>query len=164
MALRAGYYGVKRWLWDKLQSVPDKVEGLIENTDIAGVKNFMPNNAVSGTNNGVTYVVGDDKSISTSNTATGYVEIPLFSWTKHNLNNSVDYFLSGCPAGGASTKYRLLLQFSNSADGSSPTNYIDYGSGVKVDDVSKTYWRAMINISSGQSANDLVLKPMLSLL
>lgn len=167
MALKAGYVGVKRWIYEKLQASTTKntqdIADIWTDNNITGVKNFLPNNASSGTNNGVTYTVADDGTVSTANTATGYVEIPLFSWTKHGLDNAVDYFLTGCPAGGSATKYRLLLQFSNSADGSSPTNYIDYGEGVKVDDVSKTYWRAMINISSGQSAADLVFKPMLKL-
>ena len=41
MALRAGYYGVKRWLWDKLQSVPAKVDGLIDSNNITGAKNLI---------------------------------------------------------------------------------------------------------------------------
>ena len=49
MALRAGYYGVKRWLWDKLQSIPDKVEGLIDSNNITGAKNFIPPSLNTGT-------------------------------------------------------------------------------------------------------------------
>ena len=63
MALRAGYYGVKRWLWDKLQSVPVKVDGLIDSNNITGAKNLID---VTQT------VAGHSKAVISSITSSGF--------------------------------------------------------------------------------------------
>ena len=78
MALRAGYYGVKRWLWDKLQSVPGKVDTLIDNNNVTGVRNLLPNNLVNKTDQSVTFTHDADGAVSLSGTAAANVDAAIY--------------------------------------------------------------------------------------
>lgn len=99
MALRAGYYGVKRWLWDKLQTMPnrmDAAEGEIDTIEnLTGAKNLFKSNASTTTDAyGVTWTVdSEDKNIITvSGTPTGYAPLNM---TSYFALPPGDYILTG---------------------------------------------------------------------
>ena len=129
---------------------------------ILGAKNLLKNTATTQTISDVLFTRNSDGSVTENGTASAYIEYPILNWSEHNIPLG-QYILTGCPTGGANDKYRLLVQFSNSISGTNPTNYIDYGDGISVNDVSKSYMRILINISSGQVVNNLTFKPMLRL-
>lgn len=91
MALRAGYYGVKRWLWDKLQSVPAKVDGLIDSNNITGAKNLIDVTQTIG---------GHSKAVISSITSSGFTvstsesAANVASRTPLNLINGGKYILT----------------------------------------------------------------------
>ena len=72
-----------------------------------GKNKLPPTTSVSGTQNGVTFTVNSDGSVSTSGTATDtavFTYFPNFT----DLTENEQYILSGCPTGGGmSSKYKL---------------------------------------------------------
>lgn len=67
MALRAGYYGVKRRIYEKALS---DIDGLKSVDELTGAVNMFVLVKGSDTINGVTYTVNDDKTVTVNNTAT----------------------------------------------------------------------------------------------
>lgn len=71
MALRAGYYGIKRWLYDQLQSAPAKLVNIFENINDAGVRNFNASVYNPTTQNGIVWSFDDNGVFEANGTATG---------------------------------------------------------------------------------------------
>ena len=117
-------------------------------------KNLIKNDLTgSYTKNGITFTINNDKSITVNGTATADASINLFDG---NLNLSKGtYRLSGCPAGGSSTKYRIGIN-------PKANNYFDTGSGAIITLDSDTSGISMwIIVYSGQTVNNLTFRPML---
>lgn len=117
-------------------------------------KNLIKNELTgSYTKNGITFTINNDKSITVNGTATANASINLFDG---NLNLSKGtYRLSGCPAGGSSTKYRIGIN-------PKANNYFDTGSGAIITLDSDTSGISMwIIVYSGQTVNNLTFRPML---
>ena len=74
MALRAGYYGVKRRIWEALQATTEKnvqdIATLRSLEDLTGAVNLFMLTKDTDTINGVTYTVNSDKTVTVNNTAT----------------------------------------------------------------------------------------------
>lgn len=123
-------------------------------------KNLLENIGTSTTNNGVTFTVNADGSISTSGTATGlayfWVTGSGFYTDLNLIDNTV---LTGCPEGGGAGKYGLALrQYPTSPN----STFYDYGSGQSLSRVEGTVRFAVaIMFWSGQSANGLTFYPMI---
>lgn len=82
MALKAGYVGVKRWLYEKLvKDVSTLAKEKISWKDYAltGVRNFFDNPAVSGSDGGLTFTVNADKSITVSGTCSSAIRYAVVS-------------------------------------------------------------------------------------
>ena len=165
MALRAGYYGVKRWLWDKLQSVPGKVDDLIDSNNITGVINFLPitlsklKSLNTGgiwadnvyTRNNVAFTVHDN--------ADGLVEKITVGGGSASADTALilmksgeyapfpdDMILAGCLAGGSTSTYYIRI------DDSTAANYTDYGNGVILNK-GKSYGYCRITVRSGKTVS-----------
>lgn len=128
---------------------------LVELVD-SGAKNLLKITATSGTVSGVTYTVNDDKTISFNGTADETISLDL---TVPSTVAGKTYFISGCPAGGAtSNTYRQLIRdITNQQNLGS-----DIGNGVAItfqNPIENVVVR--INIFSGYTANNLTFKPML---
>ena len=124
-------------------------------------ENFIP--GYSTTNNGVTYTINGDGSISCNGTATAASSINLTksAATVHIPLPKGDYILSGCPAGGGASTYALRLRTQNIGGGS--TTFIrDSGDGVSfsVTDTREAA-RVYIELASGAGCNTLVFYPMI---
>lgn len=124
-----------------------------------GAKNLFNNILSDNTTNAVTYIVNDDKSISTSGTANanGGVMIGGFSAKQGN-----SYIIDGCPTGGdADDKYALIIRATNSTSGAVVGR--DEGNGYIYTPNSDATVYLQIRFANGQSADGLMFKPMIRL-
>ena len=113
-------------------------------------KNKLPNGN-STSNNGITYTVNSDGTVTANGTATG---TSTFTVSSPYLSSG-SYMLSGCPSGGGSSSYEILM---NTGSG---TIYRDYGSGKDFTLSSDTtFLNWQIVVRNGVTVNNLVFKPM----
>lgn len=117
-----------------------------------GVKNILKNTGNNTINNSVTYTVNSDGSVVSSGTASGgngnFVVNNLTAEESYALNGMI---LSGCPSGGSSTTYRIVIQRN-----SSPwTSYVqDVGNGVKITGIpSGIACSVIISVVNGNQKN-----------
>ena len=172
MALRAGYYGVKRFLRDKLETIAktydETIKSLFPRSEQAmlGAKNLLENTGTTQTKNGVTFTVNADKSVSVNGTATANTEFYLTSsktgaqW-KEILGSNV--IMTGCAENGSASKYYIRIIRTNPSwqDFGS-----DYGTGRTLDISTMgddSTYLFLIGISNGVTINNLVFKPMIRL-
>lgn len=135
------------------QQLTSKTDGLWDNMMDNGAVNISPNNFTGRTDQGITFVVNADKTVTASTesggaTANGNVNIsfPLKKGT---------YRLTGCPSGGSSTKYRLYVN--------AGSNHFDYGDGVEFTLSSDTTVTLYCSVLSGTVlTTPITFKPMIS--
>jgi hypothetical protein len=163
MALRAGYYGVKRFLRNKLETIAgtydDTIKSLFPRSEQAllGAKNLAVNNAGNLTINGITYTKNSDYKIVATGTASGgngnyKITVPV---------KAGKYRCSGCPSGGSSSTYRIAV---NAGDSGSGTNKgFDTGNGLEVTIDTDTNIFLFLDVYNGYTANNLVFEPMIRL-
>ena len=111
------------------------------------------------TQNGVTFTVNSDGTITVNGAATKNTSFFLVFENPTmclNLRAGENYTLSGCPKGGSDTTFSLYVQ-----DISYTQSIIDYGNGA-TKAISYTQYYAFIRIAEGYTANNLVFKPMLN--
>lgn len=143
-------------------SVPPTSDEL--NTAIAKVgKSILPSWSYASnvrTSNGITYTFNPTtgeitaNGTATADTTCGIAGVGLSQYTIPKGT----YTLSGCPSGGASDKYGLMLNLVN-------MNQVDYGSGVTFtltsEHVCDDNQHLYIFVKSGVTASNLVFRPML---
>lgn len=159
MALRAGYYGVKRWLWDKLQSVPAKVDGLIENINITGVKNFLIPLTSTYDNNGVVIspVSNGIKINGTTTAEVNYDYIPVGS-SLSNLRGKFKLSL------GVDSISGMNLVFYKSTSGSWNLSGTTKEIEVNLTDAEHLSGKVRIYIANDKTYSNVVISPMITLL
>jgi len=140
-----------------------------------GAKNFnlYPYNQSTRTDNGVTFTVNEDGSITTSGTASATTNAVFLchSRTKGTAQELIikngKYILSGCPSGGALNKYYIGCGRTHNSAFESLA--IDMGSEIEFtlngDDYSndEVVLQVAITIYRGNNADGLTFKPMLRL-
>ncbi len=121
-------------------------------------------NANSHTYNGITYTVNADGSVTANGTATANSSFIFKTRSRSDwFLGQGSYIVSGCPSGGASNKYCMVITGSK-ADGTSETFAVDFGDGATFTIDSATSLRAKqahIFIANGQTVNNLTFYPML---
>lgn len=186
MALKAGYVGVKRFIYEKLlKNVADNktiIDGIGDNMRATGAVNLFPiklstlkplNTGGTWEDNVYTYhdivftctvnSAGYVTQIATSGTASTSNGAYLFilSGVPDFLESDVDYFLSGCPTGGSTATY--MIQYSNWTEGASYDKQ-DRGDGVVIRKITDSTTQKMrIWLKNGVSGTNLVFKPMIIL-
>lgn len=155
MALRAGYYGLKSKILNKVNKW-DQIVFTKQDQALLGARNLLVNTAISETRNGLTFTVNSDKSVTITGTATAN--------TNYYFNRSVklepgDYILSGMTDGDANTN-RILLSYTS--DGS--TVYVVNASGQKLFTLPEdaTNIQCQIAIANTKTVNETI-KPMIRL-
>lgn len=125
-----------------------------------GAKNLLAYNGYgTGAENGVTYSINTDGTITVNGTPQGtspsYIELKL-NGNAANVSRFCDghHILSGCPAGGSDTTYRMYA-----ARGG--YSRFDYGDGVLLTETAQTDVRLVVYVANGYTANNLVFKPMI---
>ena len=122
-------------------------------------KNLLRNNASSKTENGITFTVNADGTVSANGTASGAANIVLTSGTGiFDFDN--DTILSGS-VGGFGNSVKIRFGLANPA-----VNYDDFGNGVtipRIADISTRYAYVQITIASGTTVNNVTFRPMIRL-
>ena len=119
----------------------------------ANGKNLLKNVGTSKVENGITWTVNDDMSISAKGTATAN---SLFVVNTFDFESDKSYVLTGCPADGdSSTKWQIQVL----ADLYSGATATDQGVGVTLSNLSGTYYIRCV-VRSGNTVN-FVFKPMI---
>ena len=138
-------------------AVDEDRAALVEIVD-GGAKNFLQNTATSQTISGVTFTVNADKSITLSGTAEANITSFFICRAIPALTGNM--VLSGCPAGGSFTTYRLDI-LDGTASGT--VRFVDIGEGMEVDWslITTGTYTARIRIQSGTTVDGLIFKPML---
>lgn len=113
----------------------------------SGQKNILQNTAVSAEVNGITFTVNSDGSVTATGTATANADYTVSNLTGYPTSGQ--YILSGCPEGGGANTYRIQI-YQVAAD---------YGSAVEF--TSQNRLNVYIRISSGQTVDNLVFRPMI---
>ncbi len=129
-----------------------KLKGQTSQYTTTGV-NLLPNNETSKTINGVTFTKNEDGSILVKGTATSNAQYDLLLPSANVSISAGDYYLNGCPSGGTSETYRLVI-------GVDDTLYGEYGTGRAVT-LSAGILKSYIFIANGATVNNLLYKPML---
>jgi len=112
-------------------------------------KNFIPKFKTE-TKNGITLDVNEDGSIHVYGTATATTDF----YSDFSVPQGT-YHLSGCPAGGSTTTYRMLVYFKDVS-----YNLIDYGSGNSYTLTTQSTVRCQLRVYIGTEI-DAIFKPML---
>lgn len=114
-------------------------------------KNLLNNILKSGSTNGITYTVNEDKSVVVNGTATSacYIKIGEIEFDVGT------YIMSGCPSGGNNSTYNIYTSMNNNY-------YYDVGSGKAFTVSEKTNLRSIyIFVGKNVVINNLIFKPML---
>ena len=114
-------------------------------------KNLLKITTTTHTASGVTYTINDDGSVTANGTATDISTCILNS--NFIFKAGVTYTLSGCPAGGGTTTYRIddVNKFGDDGNGSTASYDTDTSRQIR------------IRIPSGVTVNNLVFWPMIRL-
>lgn len=138
-------------------AVDEDRAALVEIVD-GGAKNLLQNTAVSQSMSGVTFTVNSDKSVTLSGTAEANITSFFICRAIPALTGNM--VLSGCPAGGSSTTYRLDI-LDGTASGT--VRFVDTGEGMDVDWslITTGTYTTRIRIQSGTTVDGLIFKPML---
>lgn len=185
MALKAGYVGVKRWLYEKLQATAAKnvqdIADIWAENNITGVKNFLaiPIKAVKATNqsgswagnvytiNGGTFtfnVVGDlitDVVINGTFSADTTVATNAFN---DNIKVPVDgdYIPSGI-SGGSATTYSIIYNYKETLAGSEKSLITLYSDGNTAKTIDADWLLKLYLVAKAGTYNNVSLKPMIRL-
>ena len=119
------------------------------------------------TANGITFTDNKDGSVTVNGTATDNVTFYIKTVDKNFKPSSPILCISGCPAGGSSTTYRMTVNaFKQTETGHTYVAGVsDIGNGVVLNLTNKDYSQLeiVINVLSGTTVNNLVFRPMLVL-
>ena len=172
-ALAHTIYGMSVQDGTPTPSVPVEIQSAKADFRCVG-KNLIPyppyNDGNSKTNNGITFTVNSDGTVTANGTATAAATynciIRLPSGIHKKFPNG-RYHASGCPSGGLGNTYRMF--FNHTVNGAISDYLEDRGNGgtftVNGDDFydDGALIGVQIYISSGYTANNLVFKPMITL-
>ena len=124
-------------------------------------KNLLKNTAVSKTQNGVTFTVNADGTVSVSGTATAGVTLPI---GQVGVEKGRTYAVSGCPEGGAALTYRLDARYYKRGTITTIGSALDIGDGTIVtlpDDADDNRLLIYIRIGDGTDGGGRIFAPML---
>lgn len=164
MALRAGYVGVKRRLYEALtkESAENKqsIEDIFKINGKTGAKNIFKLGATSGSNNNVSWVVNSDGTITITIGEEGASADTYIALNPGGVSMVAgSYIFNGCPAGGSQSAYSMFFR---STSTTSPEFGYDTGSGRSmVLDSTKTIVGYILIKNGTKSSTSLLFKPMI---
>ena len=190
MALRAGYYGVKRFLRNKLETIAgtydDTIKSLFPRSEqaVLGAKNFLPITLAElkslnpegtwsdnvYTNANVTYTCtvenGYVTKISLSGTANATNQLRINDRNRKDyVLEKGTYVLNGCPVSGSTNSYYITASknkvWDNPSSGFDALGN-DVGSGFTYTLSEHAQLGISIQIANGTNTSGLEFKPMIS--
>lgn len=112
-----------------------------------GGKNLLNNTATSGAVDGIVFTINSDGTVNVSGTASANAYYKVCEITLP----AGSYVLSGCPANGSTSTYRLY----------DDANWTDTGSGATITLSESTLKKIYIRVNNGVTVNNLQFKPMI---
>lgn len=141
-----------------LGTIDDTIEnnaGYLKTKNALNIFGGQYKGATTYRHNGVDYTLNADGSISTSGTMTGGASyITLLETSDGFTLPAGDWVLSGCPSGGGSSTFVLLVTVSGET-------YRDEGSGVEFTLNAAAAIQVQIAVTGTQSMDDKVFYPMI---
>lgn len=178
MALKAGYYGVKKNILDELEQLDGILPaGVSKDNKLATAgdinasvtllddtvgwigKNMFMVTATNHTKNDVIFTI-DNGVVELSGTSTGDINVGSDNGTLGTISGLTvgeTYILSGCPEGGSSDTYRLVIR----NDTTTSEYYVDTGNGIEFTAKDVTY-TVYIRANSGINLTGKIFKAMIS--
>lgn len=162
MALKAGYYGIKKKLLEQFKSYSNIIFPRSEQ-NILGAKNLLSYNVQTQTKNGVTYTVNSDGTIKINGTATSNGGIDLVDTRNQSLQlfkgkitfskgtDSSDYQFYFNEYNG-STLVRQVTKLAGISEFTFDNNYSDYD-GILIG----------VYVANGKTVNNEICYPMIRL-
>lgn len=152
------YTNTAKGIVDNIQDNVIANTKLIKDTVGWSGKNKLPNNASSRTDNGVTFTVNADGSITANGTATNDASN---GWNAGKIKAG-KYILSGCPANGSNSTYYIRIGTANS-ESDTWGSYLaeETGNGRLITLEADTYLTINVRVMNGQTVNNLIFYPML---
>jgi hypothetical protein len=132
--------------------------GLLDNTEVNGAVNMLPNNATTQTINGITFTVNPDKTVTVSGTQTASPVSLLLNTDFSNLENGKTYKVTG--SNGTSGRTEVL----EIRDMTAGTNIVEQQAGVAAEftyNSSHTY-KASITLRNNGTTHSTTFKPMIT--
>lgn len=134
-----------------------------------GGKNLLNNTAQTTTENGITWTVNSDGTVTANGTATADAQFRI-DISATDLPRETNLYFSGCPSGGSSSKYNLYVWDVDANARAKKWNNItdvDNDTGASANNelylVSGHSYRVICRVMSGQTVSNLVFKPMIRL-
>jgi hypothetical protein len=121
--------------------------------------NLIETPTQSTTDNGIQYAVNANGSVNAFGSATGVSTFVIYESTSFDLKAGT-YYLYGCPSGGSTSKYRLILEYGT---GTSAKVMTDTGTGDTVQvssDLTNVPLTVYVYIAAGVTVNNLRFSPM----
>lgn len=115
------------------------------------------------TEDGITFVVNSDRTITANGTATAQSDFRFANQTVADgmiFLPAGQYTLSGCPSGGSTSTYVLMLTRLNDS-GTWEIFQREYGSGVTFTLNRDTYCAVLFRLANGAKVSNLTVGPML---
>ena len=142
---------------------PVEIKSVVNPTVKIAGKNLLNPTLQTTTKNGVTCINNGDGTYTLNGTATSNTQLVV---GYHNILDGQVKML-GCPSGGSTKTYCVIMQFSSNITGGEKGRIYDIGNGgvgSKSNSIESgaNYIRCIISIISGTTCNNLLFKPMLT--
>lgn len=141
------------------QQLTKETTGLIDNQNVNGAVNMLPNLRESVVDSGITYIVNADGSVTCNGTATANNHLEPVKTSDNYYLPKGTYKLTGCPSGGTDDAYYIRLYNLNS--GAIQIGR-EYGDGLVFNLTESTRIGVQVQFMSGYTANNLTFKPMIT--
>ena len=120
--------------------------------------NLLKNTATTQTVNGITYTVNADGSVRANGTATANAYFYIDA-AADSFEVGKEYKISGCPAGGSTSSYRVLFQYVNASGALTfPANDMGSGGHFTCGEALKTP-QYVIVVAGGTTVSNLIFHP-----
>lgn len=141
------------------QLLTKETTGLIDNQNVNGAVNMLPNLRESVVDSGITYTVNADGSVTCNGTATANNHLEPVKTSDNYYLPKGTYKLTGCPSGGEDTTYFQRIYNLNSG---AVQIGREYGDGLVFTLTESTRIGVQVQFMSGYTANSLTFKPMIT--
>lgn len=151
---------VQKWKnTSKIQTLTNQVTGLLDNLEVNGAVNMLPNLRETVLDSGITYTVNADGSVTCNGTATANTHLEPVKTSDNYYLPKGTYKLTGCPSGGTDNTYYIRLYNLNSG---AVQIGREYGDGLVFTLTGSTRIGVQVQVMSGYTANNLTFKPMIT--
>ena len=142
---------------------PQEIKSVVNPTVKVCGKNLLNPTSGTTTKNGITCTANGDGTYTLNGTATSNTQLVV---GYHNILDG-QFKMLGCPSGGSTKTYCVIMQFSSGIAGGEKGRIYDIGNGgvgptSNSIETGANYISGIISVMSGTTCNNLLFKPMLT--